>query len=386
LNKKILKIEGWIILITCFSLLSFICNQILVSENLLHINAKIFYVFRLFEYFFFFYIGLIASHLLVGDKIIKAFFIWNIFLMILQKFHITGAISTQGYHAEASSRVFGVASFPSEMGLILNLLFCYFIYSNDQITNAKWMRLFSHHTRYVLQKCYLPFIFIFFSIFIVFTGNRISILALLVCFFFKLKDQFNWRYASSLVGTAFFSLLLIGGTIFVISKTKSVYERSASLISWNNLQLAELLWDKINLSGDALTQETDINAAHYDMSWWIRIHKWVFMTKYFVTHPECYLQGLGPGFSGAALDGGILRILTEYGILGFYIFQQFFKCLSSINRQMRWMMVAFMINMIFFDAYLAYKSMSVLLFIAGYLKGNQEQEISFKVLEPVLKL
>ena len=373
LNEKILKIEGWIVLLTVFSFLSFISNQLLVEINVLHINAKIYYVFRLFEYFLFFYIGLIASRYRVGDQIIKMFFAWNIFLMILQKFHIMGAISSVGYHAEASSRVFGVASFPSEMGLILNLLFCYFIFFNKELP-SKFLLLFSAHTRYFLQKLYVPFMFLLFGIFIVFTGNRISVLALFLCFLCKLKDEFNWRSIGSLIGLVVFSSVLIAGVVFVILKTKSVYERSASLISWNNLELAEILWDKIDLKGDALTQETDVDAGGYDMSWWIRMHKWVFMAKCFITHPQCYLQGLGPGFSGAALDGGVLRILTEYGIVGFYIFYRFFKCLYCINRQSKWMIIAFMTNMIFFDAYLAYKSMSVLLFITGYLKGNQEQE------------
>ena len=108
-----------------------------------------------------------------------------------------------------------------------------------------------------------------------------------------------------------------------------------------------------------------ILAANYDMSWWMRIHKWIYVIKAYVTNPECYLQGLGPGFAWAALDGGLLRIFVEYGIIGSFLFWKFFSSIYHINRQLKWMMISFMINMVFFDAYLAYKTMSFLLFIAG---------------------
>ena len=104
----------------------------------------------------------------------------------------------------------------------------------------------------------------------------------------------------------------------------------------------------------------------YDASWWIRIHKWIFAAKSFFYNPECYLQGLGPGFCGAALDEGLLRIIVEYGIVGTFLFWKFFSSLAKISLQTRWMVIAFLINMIFFDAYLAYKAMSLLLFASGY--------------------
>ena len=393
LEKKLIRLEKLILLLTGFSLLSFILNQFLFETDVLHIKAKIFYVLRPVEYFLFFYVGLIASRLFIGDKVIKVFFLWNFLLMILQKLQFTGAISSEGYQTEVSSRVYGVASFPSEMGLILNLLFCYFAYRDDSNSDSdsvpapasKFLLFFSPNVRYVLKKMYLPLLFAVFGTLIVFTGNRISILALILCFLFRMKEVFNPRSLASLIGAMLVGVVLFTGFMFVISKTHAVYERSSGLISWSNLELGQVVWNKIDLEGDPLTQNTNITSEGYDMSWWIRIHKWVFMIKCFVMHPLCYLQGLGPGFSGAALDGGILRIITEYGLIGSYIFRKYFQSLSGINRQTKWMMVAFMFNMIFFDAYLAYKAMSVLLFICGYLKGNCEQEVAMRVRSSVSK-
>lgn len=368
-HKKLYKIEGWILLLTLFSILSFLSNRILVSSNILHMDAKIFYTFRLLEYFIFFYIGALASQHFNGSAIIRAFFLWNIGLMLLQKFNLAGALTVEGYTQDVSTRVQGIASFPSEMGLLLNLLFCYMIW--DDSARSRFVNLFSKaQVRDFLSKFYLYWMFCLFGIFVVFTGNRISIAALLFCFLFRLKREFSLRSMSSLMLMAIFLPLLVVGVGFIIAKTASVYERSADLLSSKNLKLAQIVWDKIDMTKNPLGNEV-VTSTSYDVSWWMRIHKWVFIMKAYVSNPECWLQGLGPGFAGSALDGGILRIMTEYGLVGVFLFWKFFSCIYRINPQTKWMMIAFMMNMIFFDAYLAYKTMSFLLFASGYAFERQ---------------
>lgn len=367
LNKRISEIEKRIFLLTFFSLFSFFSNHVLVVMGILPISANILYALRLFEYFIFFYIGMMTSRFFNGDSIVRTFFVWNVILMLLQKLNIAGGITSAGY-TDVSSRVQGVASFPSEMGLLLNLLFCYLIYSQKK---SKFLQIFPLSFRYILNKFYLPLTFMIFGIFVVFTGNRISILALLVCFILKIKEEFNWRSLTSLVVVSVVIVFLVQGVIAIMTRTEAVYERSMDLFSWKNLELVQQVWANVNLK--VYTQSPEEVGKGYDMSWWLRIHKWLFMLKTYVAHPECYLQGLGPGFAGAALDGGFLRILTEYGLLGSFIFYRFFSYLYHLNMQTKWMMVAFFINMIFFDAYLAYKVMSLLLFICGYVLGCKNQ-------------
>ena len=118
----------------------------------------------------------------------------------------------------------------------------------------------------------------------------------------------------------------------MIFKTAGVYERSFELFSLKNIELFEVVWDKIDITAAPIGNEV-ISSENYDMSWWIRIHKWLFYTKIFVLNPECYLQGLGPGFCGAALDGGILRIIVEYGLIGSLLFWAFFASLYRLNIQ-----------------------------------------------------
>ncbi len=363
-HQRLNKVEYWLLLITTLAIFSFLINRFLVSADLLHMDAKLFYCLRLLEYFLFFYVGAIASHFFQDRLIIRAFFLWNLLLMSLQKFKLAGGILSTGYHQDVSTRVQGIASFPSEMGLLLNLIFCYFIF--DPSTKSRFLNLFqSPVTRYILHKLYLYGIFCLFGIFIIFTGNRISIVALLVCFLCRLKQELSLRAIGSSIFLMIFLPIIAVVIGLLIKQTTGVYERSADLFSFKNFELFHLIWDKIDITQNPVGNEV-VKATNYDMSWWLRIHKWLFIIKSYLYHPECYLQGLGPGYAGVALDGGLLRILTEYGVIGAFLFWKFFACFYRINLQTKWMMIAFLINMIFFDAYLAYKTMSFLLFTCGY--------------------
>jgi hypothetical protein len=360
LHKQLFRIEVWLLAITFFGLISFMSNRALVSAGVLLIDAKIFYCVRLLEYFIFFYIGALAAHSLSGKKIIQALFLWNLLLMFLQKTKIAGAITTGGYADDVSGRVFGVASFPSEMGLILNLLFCYLVF--DDTNKSKITNLFPSYLRSVLHQFYPYWMFALFGTFVIFTGNRISILALIISFIYKLKIDFKWRSIAPLLLIAVLTPI-VAGVVYLINNT-DVYERSADLLSFNNFKLFNIVWDKIDLTKNPVGNEVTAS-DQYDMSWWMRIHKWIYVAKVYVNNPETYLQGLGPGFAWAALDGGILRIFVEYGVIGSYFFWKFFSSIAKINTQTKWMTIVLAINMIFFDAYLAYKAMSIYLFIGG---------------------
>ncbi len=363
-HQRLYKVEGWMLILTGFGIFSFLCNRFLLEYEYLYMDAKILYAIRLLEYFLFFYIGALASYHVRSSTVIRLLFLWNLLFMTLQKLNLAGAMTVLGYNTDASSRVYGIASFPSEMGLLLNLMFCHMIF--DDTSRSRFVNLFaSPIVRDFCRKFYLYGLFGLFGIFVVFTGNRISILALFLCFIYRLKQEFSWRSVSSILLMLCLIPVLLNGVFILITKTAAIYERSAGLFSFKNLELATIVWDKIDMKTNPIGNEV-ISAEQYDASWWMRIHKWIYVLKAYVETPACYLQGLGPGFAWAALDGGLLRILMEYGLIGAFIFWKFFACLARINQQTKWMMIAFLINMIFFDAYLAYKTMSVLLFTCGH--------------------
>lgn len=364
-RERLFKIEGILLAITLLSLFSFAFNRIGVELGGYFVEAKIFYTVRLLEYFMFFYVGALAAQFFSLRAILQLFVIWNVLWMTLQKLNIAGGITFAGYAADVSGRVQGIASFPSEMGLILNLLFCYFAF--EERKNVIFLSLFhSPYIRALVHKVYLYFLFSFFGILIIFTGNRISLVALLLCFAYRLFQEVRAKTVGSLVSIWILVPIVAVCIGFVAIKTAGLYERSFGLFSWKNIELLSVVWDKI----DIIRPPTDysvVEKGSYDMSWLIRIHKWLFMIKSVAEHPESVLFGLGPGVAGAALDGGILRIITEYGLAGLVLFWSFFSFLYRINVQTKWMVISFLCNMVFFDAYLAYKTMSLLLFCCGYL-------------------
>jgi len=362
LEKRSGHLERLVIAITAFSFFSYFMNRFFVDLGWLHVDAKIFYCVRLLEYFLFFYIGAISIKFFEVSSIVRAFFLWNLVIMILQKFHIVGEFNVEGYSTSSSYRVSGIASFPSEMGALLDIMFCYLIY--DGSWKSKIAAVLPFPLRRFLQKSYLYWLFLIFAILVIWTGSRIAILALVVTFLGKLKDEIRLRSLSSLLLAGIFIAVGAGVMFVAISKTMSLMSRSAGLFSFSNLDLIETVWDNIDLSHDPIGNES-VEAGDYDMSWWMRIHKWCYALKIYYLHPECYLQGVGPGFAMGGLDGGLLRIFTEYGIVGSVLFFKFFTVIYRESTQLKWMVVAFLINMIFFDVYLAYKVMSMLFLVAG---------------------
>ena len=362
LNVKINPLERSVFYIVVFSFFSFGLNRVFVAEGLLNVNASLFYCLRLAEYFVFFYIGALSIPLFKTSNLIRAFFLWNFILIIMQKADLIGQFTNVGYASSVSSRVVGIASFPSETGMLLNLLFCFFIYNKE--VNLKFSKLCPPHVKNFLSQTYIYWMFFIFSVLIILTGSRIAIISLGVVFLFRVKEELQTRFVSKWIYASIFLIIGIVVSFVVIQETDSITKRSEGLLSFKNLELIHVVWDKINLNFDPIGNET-VKYEAYDMSWWMRIHKWCYALKIYYLNPECWLQGVGPGFAMAALDGGFLRILTEYGIIGSFLFWRLFSSIYRQSIELKWMVIAFSINMIFFDVYLAYKPMSVLFFISG---------------------
>jgi hypothetical protein len=329
----------------------------------LHVQASLFHCVRLLEYFLFFYIGILAYKTFPERAVIRAFFLWNLAIMLLQRAGLIGEFSSlHGYMAESTYRVAGIASFPSEMGALLNLLFCYFLYAPEEPLR---IIKFPTQLRPLIREGFPYFLFFLFMILVAMTGSRIAIVALALPFLNFLRQRihphslFSWLLPASIL------LLAIGITLLLVMQTDSIATRSQGLLSWRNIDLIRMVWDNTDIT-QPLDDLNRIEYGEYDMSWWIRIHKWCYAVKTYVTNPACYLQGIGPGATGMALDGGLLRIFLENGIFGSFLYFKMFSSMARQSTQLYWMIVAFMINMIFFDVYLAYKPMGLLFLLSGY--------------------
>lgn len=362
LRKTLTDIEVTLFAILGLSLISFGMNRIFYATHLLPVSSSLFYCLRILEYFLFFYVGILAYHFVKLDTIVKLFFLWNLVLMLLQKLQIVGIFSVEGYISKPDDRMLGIASFGSEIGLLLNLLFCYLIYQEP--SSPRFFSVPAELRRFV-SMIFPYFLLLLFVVLVVLSGARMAIFALFIIFIFRLKDLIDLKKPSSYLLPALMLSLGVGLMLFSLYHASNIVSRSKGLFSFANIDLISTVWDNIVLDYDPIDKESVRKGLH-DTSWWMRIHKWCYAAKLYWLHPECWLQGIGPGFAMAALDGGFLRILTELGILGSFLYGRLFYLMSKQSKQLFWMMAAFMLNMIFFDVYLAYKPMSLLFLIVGY--------------------
>lgn len=361
-------VEKWLFATVAFSIFSFCLNVFFMQLGLIHVSANALYAVRLLEYFLFFYIGMMSAEIFSLDSLIKAFTLWNGAIIILQKLGLVGEFSMYGYNASATYRSPGICSFPSEAGALLNLLFCYLIYASGK--GGRLMSFWPVHVRQFLKSASLYLLFIPFAVWTTITGSRIAIAALAFCFLWHLLKKMSWKTPVTIAVTIAFIAVAGGAMTALIYNNKDMIERSAGLISWKNVELMEQVWDSIPIDKDPIGNE-NVSKQGSDESWWIRIHKWCYALKVYTSYPISYLQGVGPGFAMAGLDGGFLRIFVENGLIGTYLFFKLFQSIWRLSAQLKWILIALAINMIFFDVYLAYKPMSFLFLIAGYTSALQ---------------
>ncbi|GAB4234390.1 MAG: hypothetical protein Tsb0021_13700 [Chlamydiales bacterium] len=363
LRTNMLKIEILMVAITLTGCLSYLINQFLNAFEWIDLKAHPLYAIRLFEYFIFFYIGIFAYRHLKMGFLIGSLILWIFMIMTLQHAGVLGAMTSSGYQ-HGYDRIFGIAAFPSEMGMILNLLFTYVIFSFADV---------KHQWSLVATINYLSGLFITFIIFLYFTlltGNRISLLALTLCFVGRIAASWHSFHLYLKKILLIFSALIIGFALYFIATSEQFQNRSSALFSWKNVSGVQEAWQNIDLERSPIGQEQK-TITEYDASWWMRVYKWVYVSKIYLNHPECYLLGIGPGTCFTALDGGLLRITVELGIVGFLLYATFFWHLAQIDIRLKWMLIVFVCNMLTFDVYLAYKPMSLIFFVGGYLYSRK---------------
>lgn len=367
-KHQLSSIEKKLFVILIFSFFSFFLNRFLVGMGLLHVDANILYVLRIFEYFIFYYAGFYTFRHFNLYKIIACYFVFNLILIFFQKAGLIGYWGIYGYKSTCTYRCAGIASFPSEMGMLLNMFFSFVLFEKEKF--EKILRnFFCNHTflYLILNKIYSLFFFILFAFLIFLNGSRIAFVAFIITYLFYLIKKSKVKTITIIAFFIFFSSSFIYVLNSKASQQLILIERSQKLFSKSNLELIEKVWDKIDVRyvpiGNEIVKQ---DLENEDTSWWIRIHKWLYGLKIYYLHPELYLFGIGPGFAMAGLDGGLLRIFIEYGVLGFFLFFLFFYDIAKQSITLCAWILVFIINMLFFDVYLAYKPMSLMFLLTGY--------------------
>jgi hypothetical protein len=310
-------------------------------------GGSIFYVVRIAEYFMFFYIGAEAARQFSLESIIKAIFFVNAVVMILQSYSLIGGFTVYGWWEDVGYRVVGLTSGPWEIGLVLNLCFCALLFFPERRVSAFHATL----------------LFAAFGYLLLLAGGRMPIIAQCAVFAYYLYKQYRRRMGTATLIVAGAGLL----SITLLITNSLIFERSRSSFNWKNIDAVLNAYQALNLNRP---EEFNMNLyfdAQADPSWIMRMSKWCFAFKTFVAAGlSGWLLGTGPGRFGPALDGGLLRLLTEHGIVGLMVFVSLLINMSRKNSLLMACVIAFLINAAFLDVHITYKVMALLFFTSGY--------------------
>jgi hypothetical protein len=362
-------IDRIVLLLTLSGLLSVAISMVLRKLDQHRLDASPFFAIRIVEYFVFLYVGRIAVKFISLPRTIFFLFGINVCVMVLQMMGLVGAFFVTGYMPSVYGRAMGLCAHSNEMALLLNMMLAYLLFATEPrsmtvVTGRGYLRMDSHLLLLLLGM-----------VLVVATGSRIALIGLLVLVAAKLRQTGLHRHPVAIV--LLLPVLVLGGTVVVLAGDQiDLVQRSLHLFSMKNLEMIPSAYQAIDIEQMDFLEAASVNLsvnADYDMSWFMRLRKWLFILKCYVGHPECWFQGLGPGVCGSCLDGSYLRILTENGLIGFSLYGIFFFSIARLCRPMRWVVVVYLINMLFIDSYISYKPMILLFFLTGYELAASEQ-------------
>lgn len=258
-----------------------------------------------------------------------------------------------GYKPNVSDRIIGMTSGPWELGVLMNFTSAfYLIYGKNSL------------------KRYIPYVLA--SVIILLTGSRMSFVAQLVIIavFIIKQGSFIQFLKKTLIAVP---LVL---AMFIYVENSSVSSRSENLFNSDNITSLASLYDQTYVTyGNPDWHKIDTMAGNdVDLSWAMRVMKWLYAIKLFFKNPIFFVTGVGAGTFGNALDGGWLRLLLECGIFGFSAFLVFLKKVKNSSPMMLLFTVALGVNMIMIDVYMSYKIMTLYLFFAGYMLTWKKQQ------------
>lgn len=309
-------------------------------------RGTILFPIRFAEYFIFFYLGKIFFSAGFSIKhLMMAVFSVNAIIALLQFAHVIGGFTVRGYTPDVSERVIGITSGPWELGVLLNFVCCYAL-ANEKSTINKYT------------------IFIISTAIILLNGSRMSLVAQAVIILTYFVST------ASIISILKKSLFLIPALIiaFAIFEGTEVANRSESLANWDNIESLTSSYSNVQVTNEIPSWDElgVLKGGDLDTSWSMRGIKWIYAIKLFLSSPLFMIFGVGSGAFGNALDGGWLRIVTEWGILGASAFILLLLLIKNTNQTMRLTIIAFAVNMTMIDIYMSYKVMSFILFCVGY--------------------
>jgi len=226
----------------------------------------------------------------------------------------------------------GLKFIPSKLNLFIFLIFIKSVVSvfyGMYIDLGNW--LFFKYDQDIVASLLLISIFYFKS-------NRYGIM--FISFFLSLTTQVR----SSIFGASyflylylkknretlrkFFILLLLPLIIYILSSNKYLVQRIETVLDYNNILAIEQAYiesKKYTSYFDFVHATRSRFTRTGDLSFHLRLRKWMFFISQLEEKPMAIFYGFSPGIFQGAADSSLFRILIEGGILMFYLYWRLAK-------------------------------------------------------------
>jgi len=313
--------------------------------------TSLFMPFRLFQYSLFGFFALVTLQTMSGWKWwISVFALYVFMLSLLQAFEIIPGISdVYGIRYDMARNVIANTGGPWELAPLVSILSIFFIRNFD------------------LTRSQRIIVFIVATILVIMTASRSGALAhlLLGIYLFPV--------------IAFFTSIVLLSLLLLINFSEvSIYlvQRSAKLFEFKeSLSYLKYLYEHAPTDPTLFNQydgwnHNELRSFDIDASLRARLTKWITAFKSWVDSPLSIIFGLGAGVFGRSLDGGLLRIVTELGLVGTFLFLHYLRELT--RRGMFPYVIVLVVNMISIDTYMAAYFMSFFIFLTTIEKKMRE--------------
>ena len=361
------------------------------DENNLLGSTSIFYPIRYLEYFTFFVVGSLITRYSTFIKIILYLALYQIITIYLQYFGIFPAFtSTDGI---TFTVIAGMTGGPWEVSIVLTL--CFAVYVNH-FSKLKYLiysfiiiAILTYVNFYLLgsRSSSLIFIILTIALFLLtirnfYYNNKIRYISVILIAFISISSFFLFKEISNESNSDVF-INDCEYSLEVCSKNMLI-NRSGNLTKLNNYYVlidfykfvrTNVNEDKIPIGKlynnenkmDKFGQIYFSNSNNIDLSWLMRMEKWIYGVSFWQDKlPYSIFLGIGPGATGPSFDGNWIRIFVENGIIGLLLIILLFISLIKKNLLNFLPVLTISLSMVFIDAFLAYKSVSLVLFIFGY--------------------
>jgi len=363
---------------TCFFLLIF-WFFVAFTLNIPQGRGSILYVLRLIEYFALFYIGAMAPNPRALLRVLVVWSVLNAVLSVLQYLGIVGGMMN-GVYVPTLERATGLTNNATETSMVALLIFAFYTALNR--TSEDFWRL-----------CIM---FSITAIAIGVSGSRMPIALLLLVFawhMWSLRGVYRITIVAGFVGIVLFAM-----TSFSVQQInpsddaesqQSLQTRVFGLFKEGGTAAVVTLFDRVQFEQAGFTNADVVVARESnkkilgddaDLSLLVRFSKWAYAVKTWANQGVFYqIFGVGPGVWYNALDGGLLRILTESGFFALITFLALYFVRPKYGDfdPTKVMILIFFAGNLVVDHYFFYKVMACFLMIVGACSahiGRQRQQ------------